>query len=260
MRPHSQIRLDTPMNKLHRIAALATLVAAAVLSSAGAQAHGIWFAQRSGELALIYGEGADDLDTVKRQPLISAVTAYDASGNPLPTALEVSGRLLLVDTKEKPAIVAAVLDNGTWSKTPEGKWLKKGKDEVPGALTSGHNFKYAVHLRSPLRGALPPLPGHTLQIVPVDATLPDKLGQDLRLRVLYKGKPVAGALVLNDFVNDPDAKPLESGADGSVVIKVRNQGLNVVTALLAAPPVDPVKTDKMEHLASLSFVLAHAPE
>jgi hypothetical protein len=107
---------------------------------------------------------------------------------------------------------------------------------------------------------LPPLPGHTLQIVPVDATLPDKLGQDLRLRVLYKGKPVAGALVLNDFVNDPDAKPLESGADGSVVIKVRNQGLNVVTALLAAPPVDPVKTDKMEHLASLSFVLAHAPE
>ena len=69
-----QFRLDTPMNKLHRIAALATLAAAAVLSSASAQAHGIWFAQRSGELALIYGEGADDLDMVKRQPLISAVT------------------------------------------------------------------------------------------------------------------------------------------------------------------------------------------
>jgi nickel transport protein len=258
MRLHSYFQLDTPMNKLHRITVLAML-AAAVLSAASAQAHGIWFAQRSGELALIYGEGADDLDMVKRQPLISAVTAYDASGTPVSTALEVSG-LLLVDTKEKPAIVAAVLDNGTWSKTPEGKWLKKGKNEVPGALTSGHNFKYAVHLRSPLRGALPPLPGHTLQIVPIDATLPDKLGQDLRLRVLYKGKPVAGALVLNDFVNDPDAKPLESGADGTVVIKVRNQGLNVVTALLAAPPEDPVKTDKVEHLASLSFVLAHAPE
>ena len=71
---------------------------------------------------------------------------------------------------------------------------------------------------------------------------------------------MAGALVLNDFVNDPDAKPLESGADGTVVIKVRNQGLNVVTAVLAAPPEDPVKTDKVEHLASLSFVLAHAPE
>jgi len=248
------------MNRLHRIAALATLAAAAVLSSAGAQAHGIWFAQRSGDLALIYGEGADDLDMVKRQPLITAVTAYDAFGKPVPTALEVNGRLLLVDTKEKPAIVAAVLDNGIWSKTPEGKWLKKGKNEVPGALTSGHNFKYAVHLRSPLRSALPSLPGHTLQIVPVDSTLPEKLGQNLRLRVLYQGKPVAGALVLSDFVNDPDARPVESGADGGVVIKVRNQGLNVVTALLAAPPEDPLKTDKVEHLASLSFVLAHAPE
>jgi uncharacterized GH25 family protein len=248
------------MNRLHRIAALATLATAAVLSSTAAQAHGIWFAQRSGELALIYGEGAEDLDTVKRQPLITAITAYDASGDPVPTALQASGRLLIVDTKERPAIVAAVLDNGTWSKTPEGKWLKKGKNEVPGALTSGHNLKYAVHLRSPLSGPLPRLPGHTLQIVPMDATLPEKLGQELRLRVLYQGKPVAGALVLGDFVNDPDAKPIESGADGSVVLKVRNQGLNVITAQLATPPDDPVKTDKVEHLASLSFVLAHAPE
>jgi hypothetical protein len=99
------------MNRLHRIAALATLAAAAVLSSTAAQAHGIWFAQRSGELALIYGEGAEDLDTVKRQPLITAITAYDASGDPVPTALQASGRLLIVDTKERPAIVAAVLDN-----------------------------------------------------------------------------------------------------------------------------------------------------
>jgi len=245
------------MNQLHRIAALATLT---VLFSTAAQAHGIWFAQRSGELALIYGEGADDLDTIKRQPLITATTAYDAAGHPVPTALEASGRLLIVNTKEKPAIVAAVLDNGIWSKTPDGKWLKKGKNEVPGAVTSGHHFKYAVQLRSPLAAAMPALPGHTLQIVPIDARLPEQLGQSLRLRVLYLGKPVAGALVLADFVNNPDAKPLESGADGSVTLRVRNQGLNVITAQLATPPEDPAKTDKVEHLASLSFVLTHAPE
>ena len=117
------------MNQLHRIAALATLT---VLFSTAAQAHGIWFAQRSGELALIYGEGADDLDTIKRQPLITATTAYDAAGHPVPTALEASGRLLIVNTKEKPAIVAAVLDNGIWSKTPDGKWLKRARTKCPG--------------------------------------------------------------------------------------------------------------------------------
>ncbi|MBJ7375941.1 MAG: DUF4198 domain-containing protein, partial [Sphingobium sp.] len=30
-----------------------------------ASAHGIWFAQRARQLALIYGVGADDLDAVK---------------------------------------------------------------------------------------------------------------------------------------------------------------------------------------------------
>ena len=35
-----------------------------------AQAHGIWFAQRSDDLALIYGEGGDDLNAAKRLPLI----------------------------------------------------------------------------------------------------------------------------------------------------------------------------------------------
>jgi nickel transport protein len=30
--------------------------------------------------------------------------------------------------------------------------------------------------------------------------------------------------------------------------------------VLSTPPEDPAKTDKVEHLASLSFVLAHAPE
>jgi len=41
---------------------------------------------------------------------------------------------------------------------------------------------------------------------------------------------------------------------------VRNQGLNVITTQSATPPEDPVKADKVEHLASLSFVLGHAPE
>ena len=51
-----------------------------------------------------------------------------------------------------------------------------------------------------------------------------------------------------------------SGADGTVTLKVRNQGLNVIVAVLDAPPEHPAKYNKTEHLASLSFVLPHAPE
>jgi nickel transport protein len=66
--------------------------------------------------------------------------------------------------------------------------------------------------------------------------------------------------VLHDYVNDPDGTPVKTAADGTVTIKVRNQGLNVITAIFDGPADDPSKVDKIEHLATLSFVLPHAPE
>jgi nickel transport protein len=247
------------MKKIVKLTALAAITTS-LLAGAAAQAHGIWFAQRATQLALLYGVGADDLDIVKRASQVTSVSGFDAAGKPVPTTAAPDGRLMLVDTSNQPAVVAAVLDNGTWSKTPEGKWHKKGKDEVPNAVVSEHTYKYAVHLRAPLSAPLGAIPGHVLQVVPVAATLPPMLGDPITLRVLYKGKPVAGARVLHDWINDPDGKPVLSGADGTVTLKVRNQGLNVIVAILDTPPDEPAKYNKTEHLASLSFVLPHAPE
>jgi uncharacterized GH25 family protein len=247
------------MKKIAGLAAIAALTAGTLTTSA-VDAHGIWFAQRAKQLALIYGVGADDLDSVKRLPLVRTVSGYDANWQPVKTTLRVAGPLLLVDSEEEPTVVTAVLDNGTWSKTPEGEWLKKGRDEVKNATVSEKTIKYAVHIVGPLSSALPPLEGQMLQILPVEPKLPDLLGQPLKLRVLFQGKPVAGARVLHDWVNDPDGQPVKTAADGTVTIKVRNQGLNVVTAIFDGPADDPSKVDKIEHLATLSFVLPHAPE
>lgn len=246
---------------MKRIAGIVTAIAtASIIATSAAHAHGIWFAQRATQLALIYGVGADDLDSVKRLPLINSVSGYDAQWRPVPASLRVAGPLLLVDSDSEPVAVSAVLHNGIWSRTTDGEWVKKGRDEVPNAKLSEKTIKYAVHIVDALSTPLPPLPTQTLQIVPVEATLPAMLGQPLKLRVLFQGKPVAGARVLTDFVNDPDGQPVKSAADGSVTIKVRNQGLNVVTAIFDGPSDEPAKADKIEHLATLSFVLPHAPE
>lgn len=241
---------------------LAAMTACTWLVSTGsALAHGIWFAQRSNQLALIYGVGAEDLDAVKRLPLVKSIAGYDEDGKPVETKLNpTTDRLLLVNIDNQPAIVAGVLDNGRWSKTADGKWHNKGKDEVPTAVISERNFKYAVHLRLPLSKPLGPLPEQTLQIVPVNAKLPELLGQPIKLRVLFQGKPLAGARVQADFVNDPDSKPVKTGKDGSVTLKVRNQGLNVVVATYDGPTDDAAKSTKTEHVATLSFVLPHKPE
>jgi nickel transport protein len=237
----------------------ALAAATCLVATYSAHAHGIWFAQRATQLALLYGIGADDLDSVKRQSMVQSIAGYDSDWKPIPTKLRVAGPLLLVDSESQPTVVTAVLFNGIWSKTPEGEWLKKGRDEVPNATTSEKNYKYAVRIVGPLTSSIPPLPQQTLQIVPVGA-IPQLMGKPLKLRVLFQGKPVAKARVMWDWLNDPDGKPVKTAADGTVTIKVRNQGLNVITAIFDGPSDEPTKADKMEHLATLSFVLPHAPE
>jgi hypothetical protein len=234
--------------------------ATAWLTANTAHAHGIWFAQRANQTALIYGVGADDLDMVRRQPLVTRIEGFDEDLQPVPASLRAAGPLLLVDSEAAPPVVAAVMFNGIWSRLPDGKWVKKGRDEVPEATISEKNYKYAVYLRGEINGALQPLPGHRLQILPVPAKLPALLEEPLQLRVLFDGKPMAGVRILRDYVNDPDAEPLKTAADGTVTIKVRNQGLNVVAAIYDGPSDEPTKADKMEHLATLAFVLPHKPE
>jgi uncharacterized GH25 family protein len=246
------------MKTLGKLAIVASVMAGLGAATV-AQAHGIWFAQRSNQLALVYGVGADDLDMIKRLSKVKTVAAYDEDGKEVLTQLAPSGPLVLVNTDNQPAVVAAILDNGLWSKTPDGKWHNKGKDEVPEAVVSEHTVKYAVHLRR-LNVATPVLPAHKLQIVPLVKPLPEQMGQALTVRVLYDGKPVQGASVQPDYVTDPDSQPLKTGADGTATIKLRNQGLNVVVATLATPPANPAKTNRDEHLATLSFVLPHLPE
>ena len=238
------------------------IVAAATLAlqAMPAQAHGIWFAQRADRLALVYGDGAEDLDAVKRLPKISAVGGVGADGQPVPVTLEPEGRLAFVNLAGKPAIVTAAMNNGLWSKAPDGKWHGKGLDEVPGATVSGRYLKYATHLAALPSGALRPVPGLALQLVPVGAAFPRQKGQPLTVQVLFQGKPLAGAKVWQDIVTDPDAAPFVADAEGRATLPVRNQGLNVVKAAHESAPEDARKAAMTHHFATLSFALEHAPE
>ena len=246
------------MNRFGKIATAAAL-AAGIVAAAGAQAHGFWFTERSKQFAMVFGVGADDLDMVKRVPKVTSFHAYDADGKEVASKLTVTGPLVLVDVANDPALVAGTMDYGTWSKAPDGEWYEKGKDEVPGATVSEKNYKYGVRIRHDGK-VVPLLPGQKLQIVPVNATLPKKMGQPIKLKVYFDGKPAAGARILHDWVNDPDDKGVKTAKDGTVTLKVRNQGLNVIVAVYNTAPENPAKTNTVEHLASLSFVLPHEPE
>lgn len=251
------------MKRYHRLFAVGLSVAvvgSGLAISADASAHGIWFAQRARQIALIYGVGADDLDAVKRMPLIQSTTCYDADWAPVETRLRVAGPIPVVDSDEPVAAVAASMDYGLWSKTPDGEWHNKGRDEVPTATLSEHNWKYAVHLEKMPAKQVPLLAGHTLQLVPVGTAIPQMKGEAITVRAYYMGKPIEGATIMSDYVNDPDEVAVKTAADGTATIKLRNQGLNVLMAIYVGPSDDKVKADHSEYRASLSFVLPHAPE
>lgn len=237
--------------------AAATLVA---FTASAAQAHAIWFAERATQLAMIYGVGADDLDMVKRLPLVKDPSGYDAQWQKVPTTLRASGPIVVVDSEAPITAATAWMDYGMWTKTPDGEWHKKGKDEVPNAIFSERTMKYAVHVEGASTRGMPAFADQTLQIMPVDGAIPQKMGEPMKLKVLFQGKPVADAAILHDMVNDPDQTPVKTGPDGTATINVRNQGLNVVAAILFGPSDQPAKYDRIEYRATLSFVLPHLPE
>lgn len=235
-------------------------LAAALVASTAASAHSIWFAQRAGDLALVYGHGAEDLSVIKRFDKLTAVGGADAAGRPVAVSWRWTDHLAFVNLENAPTVVATTMDNGLWTQGPDGQWHNQGKDEVPGARQSGRYLKYATHLRVLPKAEVKPFAGLAFQIVPVGSAFPQRMGEPLKVRVLMDGKPAAGAKVWADGVNDPDAKPMRTGKDGTLSLKVRNQGLNVIRAEFDAPPPDVAKADKTEHSATLSFVLAHVAE
>lgn len=243
-----------------RYAAMLATGVALVAGSISAQAHSIWFAQRARQLALIYGVGADDLDAVSRMNKITSVAGYDDTWQPVTTTLRAAGPIPVVDSEEPVSVVAAVMDYGDWVKMPDGKWHAATRKEHPTAVLGEHNYKYAVHINQLPQGEIPMIPGHTLQLVPATGILPPTMGNPVVLKAYYKGKPTAGVQILTDYVNDPDQTLLVTGADGTITFPVRNQGLNVVTAIYLEKPEGQSLYDHLEHRATLTFVLPHKPE
>ena len=110
------------MNKV-TLACITLAISISSIYSAKTQAHAIWFAERSSQLALIYGEGAQDLDTVKRQDKVKRVTGYNKNWQEQSAKLVESGHMMILSDNTVYA-VTGMLDNGLWSKTKDGKWKK----------------------------------------------------------------------------------------------------------------------------------------
>jgi uncharacterized GH25 family protein len=214
-------------------------------------AHGLWLEQRRGNIETIYGHGAED--NAFKAEKISGAWAYDSHGKMIPVTVKRLDDHARLEPQKSPAIVAVALDNGAWSKTPEGKWINQGRSQVPNSTQSLHTFKYSLAINQ--AGAqLPKLKQLKMVILPETDPLKVGPGKPLMVRVLIDGKPAANIELIGDYRSAPNQVSATTDADGRAQVTVRNPGLNIIAAEVDLPVANDADIETRGLFTSLSFL------
>ena len=146
---------------------------------------------------------------------VRSVTAFDARGGAvaLTTAVGADG-VVRATAAAAPAVVLLTFDNGIWSRAEGGKSEEKPMNENPGATRGTHALKTAKTIVQ-WSAATTRVYGQSLELVPLTAAAP-RVGQPLRVRVLFDGKPLPGAKV----AAHEEAPAVLADADGVAALPV----------------------------------------
>ena len=202
------------------------LLAAALLAPAtAALAHGVWIAPHYGELGVVYGMGYAD-DSYKPEN-VRFVKAYTADFKETKAEVKTHDHHSSVEVADDAAVLTAFFDNGYWEKDENGKWKAVEKSAISKPADTSTSLKYNISLLKPYQGEMKPfdLPA---QIIPADVEIT--------------------ADYISDFGNR-----VKTDAKGQAELTVRNNGHNVVAALVNHPTPDDAHAHLQRNVATLSF-------
>jgi len=224
-----------------------TIASACLSLPLGALAHDLWLEPQGAALVLRYGHRGGqvlDLDAAKVKAVRCQMGGAPASDV---RAASTTGPKEL-RTPSRCDLASAFLDGGFWSLTPDGD-RNLPRTQVPDAVRSWQSKQFAkwVDVRSPAAAAVL---GDELEIVPVGDLSRVRQGDKATFRVLWQGKPVAGAVLAIDH------KPLgETDAAGECRVKIRAAEVESVSVTLKRPLGTP-EADTLLSEASLTFEVA----
>lgn len=229
----------------------ACLLLAGLFASSSVLAHGLWTEERRGNIEVVYGHGAED--NAFKPEKISGAWAYDAAGKMIPVTVERLADHARLQPLKKPAVLGVALDNGAWSKTPEGQWINQGRSQVPNSTQSLHTYKYSLAIYA--EGTkLPDLQALKLVIVPEVDPLKVGPGKPLPVRVLVDGKPMKGVKLIGDYRSAPHEVSAVTDAEGRAQVTVRNEGLNIISAEVSLPVENDADIETRGLFTSLTFL------
>ena len=213
------------------------LSGAFILASIGPlSAHDVWLtvAGQAAERRAVVNYGhPDDRPPAFADKIIDlvAITAAGRSSLLGGAAPKVENGISVVESMpfadDKHTLLAARYDNGFWVKMPDGSYRNATRRLVPDAADCMWSVKFA----KALTGADAPwntVLGYDLEIVPLSDPVKTSVGQTLRLKVLFHGKPLEGAEVERGdgvtVVAEKDIPRFTTDADGVAAVPLVRTG------------------------------------
>lgn len=234
-----------------------------------AQAHMLWlnvsnyFPKKGEKVTIEIGWGHKfPRDEMIKEENIEHIFVRDPNGHEIPLEKVAPAKYVFTPEVDGQYEVIAKLKPGFVSNTPDGRKLgnKKTLKDVVSCLYFTMNVKALINTGSKVKGAdhQSDLP---LEIIPYLDISRLKVGDEIILRVMYKGKPVKGAKV--NAIDEKTAlqqeskwvQESESDVDGMVRVKLISKGPWFFTAYYELPYTDLSECDKSMYRTTLTFGL-----
>jgi uncharacterized GH25 family protein len=232
------------------------LLAALLALTAPAAAHDLWLDPTGSGVQVLYGHPHEpELPSAGK---LMSLSAYEPAGAvALKARLEAGPAPTLSAAHRGDALFAAAYDNGYWVRLPDGSYRNASKRMLPQADKSLWSVKFAKAVSGP---AAPwgTVVGQTLEIVPLEA--PSSASGQIRVRVLFEGRPLDGASVVAtdgvSFKSEADQARATTDGSGVAVVPLRRAGPQVLgVSHRVTPSQTPALADADSYGATLAFTV-----
>ena len=238
---------------------------AAAFAVAPASAHDLWLGishtHEQPEVVALYGHpGNFESATAAKLMEMTARTADGAKIALTPTTTvgdHVPSLIAPLPVGKTGALVSASYDNGFWTRTADAGYRNVGKAMMPDGKESSWSLKYA----KAVTGTGAPwgqTVGHPLELVPMSDPFTDS--KELRVKVLYKGQPIANVEIkqLIDLnAGDKAASVGRTDGDGIITLPHDRRG-DFLSASYKVPSSQPTMADFDTYSATLALVPGEA--
>jgi cobalt/nickel transport system permease protein len=235
------------MGESAKIAVSTLLCLASLLAGAAVCAHDYWIEKSGNGYTVVYGHG--DKRTEYDPANVKRLTVYDKAGKPVEFRKEVQGKVLTVYPSGPASLIVADLDSGYWSKTIYG-WKNLPKRKASRVVEAVRTFHYSKSVVSWGDTAGRPVDGMRLDIIPLKNPFDLRGGETVPVKVLYDGKPLAGATVEGDH-----EKVASTDNDGITKVPLK-KGRNLLTVERKEPLSGDPDADSVSITTTLTFEVA----